>query len=141
VSHRILLRTFIVDVPSDTHDQAVKFWASALAATPRTAPIRPEYSFLDGASPSNRIIFQRLESGPARIHFDIHTDDVNAEVDRLLDCGATLIERYGPTEDQSWRWVVMQDPAGLPFCVVWALGEYRPEAEREDFLSRAKEVG
>ena len=35
----------------------------------------------------------------------------------------------------------MRDPAGMEFCVVWALNELRPQADRDDFEARAKEVG
>jgi hypothetical protein len=133
MAHRILVRTFLIDVPSDVHDRTLDFWATALGATIRSTRA-PEYHFLDDASPSNRIVVQDIGAGPARIHFDIHTDDLDAEVKRLLDCGATQVARHD-------HWIVMQDPAGLPFCVVWALGEYRPVAEREDFERRAKTIG
>jgi hypothetical protein len=29
----------------------------------------------------------------------------------------------------------------LEFCVVWALNERRPQADRDDFVARAKEIG
>jgi hypothetical protein len=54
---------------------------------------------------------QRLGDGQARVHLDIRTEDVDAEVARLEQLGATRV----------WRmdyWWVLQDPAGLPFCVV-----------------------
>jgi hypothetical protein len=31
-THRILLSTFVIDVPADVHDQTVTFWAAALGA-------------------------------------------------------------------------------------------------------------
>jgi Glyoxalase-like domain len=57
------------------------------------------------------LLMQRLESGPPRVHLDIHTDDLDAEVARLERLGAQRVQRV-----QTW-WV-MRDPAGLPFCVL-----------------------
>jgi hypothetical protein len=45
------------------------------------------------------------------VHVDIHATDVDAEVARLEQLGAT---RIGQVQD----WWILQDPAGLPFCVV-----------------------
>ena len=48
---------------------------------------------------------------PPRLHLDIETDDVTAEIDRLIELGASVYERR---ESHA----IMQDPAGLLFCVV-----------------------
>ena len=47
----------------------------------------------------------------SRVHLDIETDDIPAEVARLEKLGATVAERLE-------RWVVMQAPTGQRFCVV-----------------------
>jgi len=47
----------------------------------------------------------------ARVHIDVHTDDLAAEVARLEKLGA---ERAG----QAHSWQLMRDPAGLVFCVI-----------------------
>ena len=136
--HRNLLSTFVIDVPADVHQQTVAFWSGALGAT--ATPTRlAEYHMLDGAAPPNRIVVQNVGTGSAGVHFDIHTDDLDAEVERLTALGATLV-------DPSWadhpgRWVIMRDPAGMEFCVVWALNEVRPQEVRDDFERRAKTVG
>jgi hypothetical protein len=46
----------------------------------------------------------------SRVHLDIETDNIVAEVDRLAHLGAVVVER-NPT------WVVMQAPTGQRFCV------------------------
>ncbi len=55
---------------------------------------------------------QRIGAGtPARVHLDIETDDVAAEVARVVGLGATVLEeRDGYT--------ILEDPGGLVFCVV-----------------------
>ena len=53
---------------------------------------------------------QRVEH-ESRVHLDIETDDIPAEVSRLEKLGATVVQRLE-------RWVVMQAPTGQRFCVV-----------------------
>ncbi len=53
----------------------------------------------------------QLIDGDARVHLDIETDDVEAEVKRLEALGA---ERVRPEQ----TWWIMRDPSGQPFCVV-----------------------
>ena len=78
---------------------------------------------------------QRLDDGRPGVHLDIHTDDVDAEVDRLEKLGAERVQQVHSL------WWVMRDPAGMEFCVVWALNEVRPQEVRDDFERRAKQVG
>lgn len=134
--HRILLNTIVIDVPAESQDPAVQFWASALAVEATATPM-PQYHVLPDAAPPNRVVVQSVKDGHAGIHFDIHTDDLDAEVARLERCGATLIRSWA---DHPGSWVVMRDPAGIEFCVVWALNERRPQADRDDFERRARPV-
>jgi predicted enzyme related to lactoylglutathione lyase len=136
--HRILLSTFLIDVPSDAHDKTLAFWSSALDAPARFTGM-PVYHILENALPENRVVVQDVGSGSAGIHFDIHTDDLDAEIERLEGLGATMVDRSWA--DHPGRWVIMRDPAGKEFCVVYALNELRPQADRDDFERRAKQVG
>ena len=52
-------------------------------------------------------------SHESRVHLDIETDDIEAEVTRLKGIGATEVSR-----PHNARWVVMQAPTGQRFCVV-----------------------
>jgi len=47
----------------------------------------------------------------SRVHIDIETDDIPAEVARLEELGATVDTRME-------RWVVMRAPSGQRFCIV-----------------------
>jgi hypothetical protein len=47
----------------------------------------------------------------SRVHIDIESDDVDAEVARLVKIGAREIDRIK-------NWVVMEAPTGQRFCVV-----------------------
>jgi hypothetical protein len=82
------------------------FFADAVAASD------PE-----GAPP--RLYFQRVpepKKGKNRLHLDVPVpaDDLEHEVERLTNVGATLVEyRSHPGH----RWAVMQDPEGNEFCL------------------------
>ena len=134
--HRNLLKTFIIDAPSAVRDQTVAFWAGALGATATPTGIE-EYTILDGASPSNRIVVQDVGSGRAGVHFDIHTDDLDAEIQRLLALGATMVDSFA---QHAGRWVIMRDPSGVDFCVVDATNKLRGQEAWDDFDRRAKPV-
>ena len=109
MSHRSLVTAIVIDVPSEHHADEVAFWSGAAGKELNRLP-HPEYH---GArlTPTLVLLVQELGDGSPRVHIDIHTDDVDAEVARLQALGASPVDRV---QD----WVVMRDPAGLPFCVV-----------------------
>lgn len=134
--HRILLNTFVIDAPVEHQDETVAFWAAALAADAVATPM-PQYHVLADAMPPNRVVVQGVKDGHTGVHFDIHTDDLDAEVARLQKAGAEVVRSWA---DHPGCWVVMRDPAGMEFCVVWALNERRPQSDRDDFERRARQV-
>ncbi|OBK33927.1 glyoxalase [Mycobacterium sp. 1245111.1] len=65
-----------------------------------------------------RLGFQKVGDptpGKNRVHLDFGAADVDAEADRLKAAGATEVGRHSIGE--SFRWVVLADPAGNAFCV------------------------
>jgi hypothetical protein len=76
----------------------------------------------DGAQP---VMFQQVEqytaprwpdpAYPQQIHLDVTVQDVDAAERAALDIGATRLDGAGP------NWRVYADPAGKPFCLVWAV--------------------
>jgi hypothetical protein len=109
MAHRSHLTAIVIDVPEDVHAATTLFWGAA------TGQVQQQLSFPEfhGARLHESLILlvQRLGSGTPRVHVDIHTDDVDAEVARLTMLGATVVEVHDD-------WTIMADPAGLPFCVV-----------------------
>lgn len=71
----------------------------------------PEYHRAKLAGQDIGLLIQRLGHGSGRVHLDIHTDDLDAEVSRLESLGAERVQ-------QVHSWWIMRDPAGLLFCVV-----------------------
>ena len=110
--HRSHLCTIVIDVPADRRDGAVSFWSGATGRDVHPLPGEDEFH---GARLNDHLVLlvQELGEGLPRVHVDIHTDDVPAEVARLEALGATVIDRRD-------EWTIMRDPADLPFCVVRA---------------------
>ncbi len=73
----------------------------------------------DGHGP--RLFFKKLpRSEPAHIpiHLDLNAEDREAEVDRLVGLGATVVEtKTETTGPYAETWTVMRDPEGNGFCV------------------------
>jgi hypothetical protein len=108
--HKSRLAGFIIDSQDVAPERAAPFWSGALGlgiAGPAGSYIR-----LDG-SPHDLIIEVQQVSHPSRVHLDIETDDIEAEVLRLERLGATRVEQIR----SFW---VMQAPTGQRFCVVKA---------------------
>lgn len=93
-------------------DQAASFWAGALgrAIDPDHPGTRGNYRMLE-TPPDEPIVQIQRVSHESRVHLDIETDDIPAEVLRLEKLGASVVSRLE-------RWVVMQAPTGQRFCVV-----------------------
>lgn len=69
----------------------------------------------DGSRP--RFLFQRREKSRPKsypIHLDFRAEDREAEITRLTESGATVVETRSSA---AHTWTVMRDPDGNPFCV------------------------
>jgi hypothetical protein len=113
MTHRSVLRRIVIDVGGGEteQDREVAFWEGVTGQTLHRSDRHPEYHGAELPGSAIGLLVQRLGSGPSRVHVDIHTDDVGAEVARLEQIGAQRVEDHE-------HWTVMRDPAGLPFCVV-----------------------
>jgi predicted enzyme related to lactoylglutathione lyase len=111
MTHRSRLAAVLVDVPADDRQRAVEFWSSAFGTPGRPAKQHPEYHWFGEITPGVIGMVQGTGDDQPRVHFDIETDEVEAEVERLKGLGATEIHRAG-------GWVVLRDPVGVVFCVV-----------------------
>ena len=79
-----------------------------------TILIRARLSFQQTSTP--------LPPDAARVHFDVHVDDLESAHTRVLAAGATFtVARVSPRPDPDGEpvpWRVYRDPAGHPFCLV-----------------------
>ena len=110
--HRSRLCALLIDCKTDDVDAAAQFWGEALGRPvdhdhPGT---RGDYRMLETPPDEPIVQIQRVDH-ESRVHLDIETDDIPAEVARLEALGAETVSRLD-------RWVVMQAPTGQRFCVV-----------------------
>jgi predicted enzyme related to lactoylglutathione lyase len=111
------------DCQTQDLDAAASFWSAALGRNTKS-PENPEsgnYRELQGPPREVTVLVQAVQH-PSRVHVDIETDDINAEVLRLEALGAKRVA-------QVKSWWVMEAPTGQRFCVV------RPQ--RPDFEEHA----
>jgi hypothetical protein len=111
--HRSKLAGFIIDCQAPEVGAAAKFWSAALGmAQVAAAPGAPitRYQQLRDAHLDLNIEVQAVDH-PSRVHLDIETDDIDAEVRRLEALGARRIAAVH-------TWWVMEAPTGQRFCVV-----------------------
>ena len=123
--HKSRLAGFIIDCDTDDLGAAADFWSKAFGVPPkaRSSVADSNYVTLDMPPDDPHIEVQKVNH-PSRVHLDIESDDVEAEVRRLEALGA---KRIGTVRD----WCVMKAPTGQRFCVV--------PAESALFETRAKE--
>ena len=108
--HKSQLAGFIIDCDTDDLDGAAEFWSRALGYKTRSEPGDNKYILLETGPEEVYVEVQKVDH-PSRVHLDIETDDIEAEVQRLEKLGA---RRLGPVRN----WVVMEAPTGQRFCVV-----------------------
>lgn len=115
--HRSRLAGFIIDCQSPDLQRAADFWSQALGMPKRVLPGEDDdkYLGLDDRRRGLHIEVQKV-AHESRVHLDIETDDIEAEVRRLEALGARRIA-------QIHSWWVMQAPTGQRFCVVQADGQ------------------
>jgi hypothetical protein len=111
MAHHSRLSKVVIDVPPSDHDRELAFWSQAAGQSLTQFDRHPEYRGTVLHGQEFWLLVQRLEQGPGRVHIDIHTDDLAAEVARLEGLGAQRVQ-------QVHSWWVLRDPAGLLFCVI-----------------------
>jgi hypothetical protein len=110
--HHSRLAGFIIDCRTDDLGAAASFWGAALGMPLRPLPGQEGESYVRLEDPRAQlhIEVQKVEH-PSRVHLDIESDDVEAEVRRLEALGATRVR-------QVRDWWVLEAPTGQRFCVV-----------------------
>ena len=118
--HRSRLAGFIIDCQDANLDRAAGFWSAALGM-PLGEREGDRYLKLD-ASPRDLQVEVQSVPHESRVHLDIESDDVEAEVARLQKLGARRL-------DNIKTWVVLEAPTGQRFCVIRAKA---PLADKPD---------
>jgi hypothetical protein len=116
--HRSRLAGFIIDCQTDDLESATAFWSAALGFD-RLNP-EGQYIRLDGSSRDLAVEVQSV-AHPSRVHLDIESDDVEAEVQRLEALGAKRVQQVS-------TWWVLEAPTGQRFCVIRAKNDLAGKA-------------
>jgi Glyoxalase-like domain len=116
--HRSRLCQLVIDC--DDLDRGVEFWSAALDAPEEPLPDKSRHIYRRLRLPDSdiRVLLQLTndeEVAKNRIHLDLETDDVQAEVERLLALGAC---RYSHQQERGYDFWVLRDPWGNEFCVL-----------------------
>ena len=108
--HKSRLGGILIDCQTADPEEAAQFWSAALGY--RTRPREADSPYVDLDTPARELymVVQAVDH-ESRVHVDIETDNIDAEVERLRGLGATEIGRIK-------TWVIMEAPTGQRFCVV-----------------------
>ena len=106
--HKSRLCAIGIDCETTDRDAAAEFWSAALGRP--VEEVEGSYAALEDRATQPSVFVQQVDH-PSRVHLDIETDDVEAEVARLEALGARRLEKIK-------TWWVLEAPTGQRFCVV-----------------------
>ena len=107
--HHSRLCSIIIDCKTDDLDVAARFWSEALGR-PYTSDSDPKYVDIETHDDEPIVMVQKVDH-ESRVHLDIESNDIEAEVRRLEALGAKRVQAIK-------TWVVMEAPTGQRFCVI-----------------------
>ncbi len=114
--HKSKLAGFIIDCQTANLESAATFWGGALGMQVRKLPQAEGEKYSQLIDPQQRLHIEvQAVTHASRVHLDIESDDVEAEVQRLEALGAIRISQIN-------TWWVIQAPTGQRFCVVRSKG-------------------
>jgi predicted enzyme related to lactoylglutathione lyase len=100
--------------------RSTDFWAQVLGYVADGPAVGPYQGLIPPDGQGVEILLQRVperKHGKNRLHLDLRTPDLDAEVGRVVGLGASLVTRQ-PMEEYGWRWHILGDPDGNEFCVI-----------------------
>ena len=106
--HKSRFVALVIDCENADLDAASRFWSGALGK--KVKATEGNYATLETRHTEPIILVQKV-SHPSRVHLDVESDDVEAEVQRLEKLGAKRVQ-------QIQTWWVLEAPTGQRFCVV-----------------------
>lgn len=107
----------MITIDCDDPKELVPFWTAAtgygvVADLGEFIVLGPE---VEGSAPA--LGLQQVPDrtpGKNRVHIDFRSEDREAEAERLIGLGASLIDKH---EYPEMAWITLADPAGNRFCV------------------------
>jgi predicted enzyme related to lactoylglutathione lyase len=107
-------------------DRAAAFWSAALGYADAGDESTTYRSLLPADGFGVEILLQRTQDekhDKNRLHLDLRTRDLDVEVSRVIELGATM-QTIAPIEENGWTWHILEDPDGNEFCVLQPPADY-----------------
>ncbi|MEO7617689.1 MAG: VOC family protein [Candidatus Saccharibacteria bacterium] len=94
---------------------ALDFWCSVLGAAADGSESFKKLTLPGGGIAVFLQLVPELKTAKTRMHLDLTTAELDAEIKRLTDLGASIVKP--PTAD-GFRFAVLADPFGNEFCLL-----------------------
>ncbi|MGW0230804.1 VOC family protein [Actinopolymorpha singaporensis] len=109
----------VVVIDCSDLERSAEFWTSLLGYTRAGAAVEPYQSLVPPDGGFELLLQHVLEAKQAktRVHLDLRTRDLEAEVERARSLGAAVLTEE-PIVEEGWGWHVLADPDGNEFCVL-----------------------
>ena len=119
--HKSRLGALVVDCKSENLFKEAEFWGAALGSEPESqeGQINSLFVRLNGQASEAQVVLQKVDH-PSHVHFDIETDNIEAEAKRLVSLGAEIVEKME-------KWIIMEAPSKHRFCIISPIRSYFEE--------------
>lgn len=110
----------VIVVDCSDLERSARFWSEVLGFTVGHPSGGPYRTLVPEDGQGIEVLLQRTADDKRqknRVHLDLRTADLAAEVGRVVDLGATLVTEY-PVVEGGLRWHILADPDGNEFCVL-----------------------
>jgi predicted enzyme related to lactoylglutathione lyase len=100
--------------------RSTDFWAQVLGYVCEGPAVGTYQGLIPADGQGVEVLLQRVperKHGKNRLHLDLRTPDLDAEVRRVVGIGASLLTSQ-PIQEYGWRWHLLGDPDGNEFCVI-----------------------
>lgn len=109
--HKSRFCAYVIDCKVTDLEASTRFWSAAMGRAAKPAlPEYPNYRGFEMRKGEPLMLLQQVDH-ESRVHLDIESDDVEAEVARLEALGARRLKKVE-------TWWVMEAPSGHRFCIV-----------------------
>jgi predicted enzyme related to lactoylglutathione lyase len=101
-------------------DRSARFWSGVLGYVREGGPGGSYQGLVPAAGTGVEVLLQRVpeyKRAKNRLHLDLRTRDLAAEVRRAEDLGAMVLTEE-PVTEAGWRWHILGDPDGNEFCIL-----------------------